>query len=263
MNQLVLQKTYSNSLRYDALAGIGQLADVPFRATLKKLQGSWRGEIEGSVSASLRLESATTLTGDSWIQNRLGTVLDDCYLFVANYAPSSRMISRIFVYPIGKLGDNDRVLVGDIVDQLTAKTIPARDIELGKTWTPARLRDDLVPQWFNNVGFRQMRDYSFGDPSERRVKVDEKSVVSALLLLTFYSEIDPDTLANRGVFRPIGSNLDCSDRVFPGSVLFVGFSHDRGPARLFGRESGRESDKWDAYSVSNSLVMYRVWIPVK
>jgi hypothetical protein len=262
MNPMVLQKTYSSSLRYDALAGIGQLADVPFRATLKKFQGTWRGEIEGSVTASLRREAGFTLTGDSWIQNQLGTSLDDGYLFIAGDAPSANLSLRVFVYPMGEIVDNQRVEIGEVVELLTKKTQTAREIEQGRTWRPGSLRNDLVPSWFNNVGFRQIGN--FGDPSGRKVKVDEKSVVSALLLLTFYSEIEPNTLASRGVVRPMAANLDCSDRVSENNALFVGFSRDRGPARLFGRNSERrESDDWDAYSVSNSLVMYRVWIPLK
>ncbi len=259
MDPMMMQRMYSNTLQYRSLAGIGQLEDVPFRATLKKMQGTWRGTLEGDVIANLRHGSRAYLSDDSWIENRLGTTLNDCYLFVAARNPQPRLLPRVFVYDVDQLEHGERFVIKTYIDAKTKREKTAAAIAQGQRSGPDQF-SRFHNSWLNNIGYRDYTAYGMNQ-NERRVKVDEKGVVSSLLLLSTYSEVDPNVLEKRSVVRPTGANLDCATLITEDRALFVGFSRDPGPAKLFGRNS--ENDDWDAYGVSDSLVMYRVWIPVK
>ena len=130
-------------------------------------------------------------------------------------------------------------------------------------WKPDPMRS-MIESWLRNTGFRTTdMNYGFGMEDSTQEKVDESSAVSALKLLSFYGEIEPTTLDRRSIERSTGREIDCSDRLSRQTALFVGFSRDPSPARLCGRVSGGNDNEWEPYKVSRSLVMYRVWIPVR
>ena len=95
------------------------------------------------------------------------------------------------------------------------------------------------------------------------VKIDAEKSVSALLLLTAFSEIDQRDLSQRGgIDRSQGQRLDRSRYLTRNTALLVGFSKDPGPARLCWRKAGTERGGWKPIDPSQSNVMYRIAIPV-
>jgi len=250
---------------YQLVPTRGRLFGVPFRATLKQFEGSWRGEIGGGITASLtcvRDESNHyRFDGNAWIRNDLGVDLHGCLLLQAEADPDQR--------PLPRWAAQIRAIqIGDPPEH----GILRRDATLTRLDTlaygPQNRRDfsptlaDLQTRWAEKFGVRLERGYGL---EEKPPKVTADISEAALLLLTSFQEFKPainpqwgsSSLARTGL-----SGLDLSNLITKDTALLVGFSDSAGPARLCYRPAGSRRS-FRAIRPSASLTMYRVLIPIK
>ncbi len=273
------RSVYSAGQQYDVLAPIGQLWAVPMRATLKQFQGTWKGDMKGELDAALHRRDPTShrFTAGSWIENKLQTDLNDCYLFVTSQNISGERTYRsmlISVYPVGRLPAGKRTSWGDLI-QTKIKAAEKQKGEKANTaaesadlapqdWVPLPL-SDLQSAWLTNDLKITTTDYQPYRGEEERIKPNPEQFKSALLLLTTYDEIDTRQFAQnmRGIQRTRGAQLDRSAHVTRETALLVGFtSIDAGPARLCWRTARTSSGGWKPIQPTESNVMYRFLIPL-
>jgi len=250
---------------YEIVPTRGRLLNVPFRATLKQFEGSWRGEIGGGITASLtcvRDESNHyRFDGNAWIRNDLGVDLHGCLLLQAEADPDQR--------PLRRWAAQIRAIqIGDPPE----RGILRRDATLTRLDTlaygPQNRRDfsptlaDLQTRWAEKFGVRLKRGY---DLEERPAKVTADISEAALLLLTSFQEFKPaadPVWGSRSLARTGLSGLDLSNLITKDTALLVGFSDSAGPARLCYRPAGSRRN-FRAIRPSASLTLYRVLIPIK
>jgi hypothetical protein len=253
--------------RYQAIPQIGELHDIPLRATLKQFEGLWQGTLDGRVNASLSRRPGNTaeLSASGWIRNELPVDLENCYLFipVRNFQDGSTNRASIGIYALHDLGElksGDRITIGQWVDGLTdLLSRRQRKPDYVHRQSSTNLAD-LQDRWLSKTGTRQ--DY-YGRQRKRYLEVTTNPFISATLLLTTFDEIDPESLSgNWEVGRTAGHTLDRSLAMTRNHALFVGFSREPGPARLCYRKSEASSMRWRDIEPDESLVMYRISVPI-
>jgi hypothetical protein len=269
---------YAAASRYEALAGIGELSAVPLRATLKQFQAAWRGQTAGEIRGHLARRDASSFRfkPESYVENRLGVDLKDCYLLVATRnvlggtgerSPSRAM--NIEAYPLGELGKDKRLAWGEYLQRMLlererAKLQPGAempDLSSVPEWLPPQLREVQANDWLHALRVR-VDDYG-----ERRDPgaVGMQEFHSALLLITTFSELDTREYQQQGRSLQLsrGRDLDRSAEITTESALFVGFADgDAGPARLCWRPSGPGTTGWRALQPREASTMYRIAIPI-
>ncbi len=264
---------YAAGQRYEAVPVVGELRSVPLRATLKQFEAVWCGRMNGRVDAWLQhaRRDSSELHPASWIENDLGTALDNCYLFVANRSFMEDRPSRcneIHVYPIGELADGQRLLV---------KSVLARQDKQKKESDRASIEDildgpkdsgeprPLVLRETQESWLKKFRRVHYGGlDDEDEIKIDAGTFASALLLLSTFGELDPGQFedGSPAVVRSQGQRLDRWSYLTRDTALFVGFSRDPGPARLCWRKPGAAGTRWRPIHPSRACVMYRIAIPI-
>ena len=258
--------TYSAGMKYEAIASLGELRNVPFRATLKQFECRWNGPLNGRVTASLVRETGgMDLLESSWIQNDLDTDLEECYLFVPNLDRSGSLaVSRAMqiraIQSLPKLEVGTRVSIGQWLQYLTQKqrtqsrrqdaTYDQGDLSLAK----------LHSEWLKALRIRIDR---YGDQERPNVRVNASELLAALMLLTTFDEIDQTAMRQRHdneLYRTACEHLDLSMKMRRDTALFIGFSRQPGPTRLCRRTTS--GGEWRAIEPEQATVMYRVLIPV-
>lgn len=262
------QHKFSVSQRYESVAQLGELRGVPFRATLKQFSATWRGSLDGRITASLRTTSSgDELAPSSWIENQLGIDLWDCYLFTR----SSRT-GLVHVYAITSLPAGQRIDVGQIAREMQARqggdTAGLRRLrdsveslmsdEESDDWSPPVLRS-MLAQCLRDLAIDSTRAAEERRSDQPLLRGGAAPYVPALLLLTFFDDRELSGLLQQGqeLARSHGRELEMSSRLEPGTALFVGFSDRPGPLRLCRRKPGGPVDAWKPMLPSRSAVMYR------
>jgi hypothetical protein len=257
---------YASSDSYQIVPTRGRLNGVPFRATLKQFEGSWRGEIGGRITASITCTKDTSnyyrIDGNSWIKNELGVDLQECYLFTAEADPSQWPPRRSAVQIRAvRIGSTEASVLRN---QETAGALDVRAYGPDGKREFAPTLADVQRKWADKFGVRLQQSYG---QEEKVVKVDAGVSEAALFLLTTFQEQEPEA-ANSPAFgartlaRTYLTRLDLSDLLTKETMLFVGFSDTPGPARLCYRPAGTRR-QYRAVRPSSCLTMYRVLIPVK
>lgn len=243
---------YSAGQRYEAVAALGELRNVPLRATLKQLEGFWRGRIGGKLDASLR-RTNKGIHVDSWLANNLDTDLKNCYLlFPAQTCDWPRTNLRaIRCYTIGDLPKGKRLRLGDLEDVAKQEEINRR-IDL----------PEATSRWTRNFRRNTQDDDYYGIDRETAKKIDLGELNNVLMTLTVFDEIERDQRSQLG--RSQGQQLDRSLAINRRTAMLVGFSDSPGPAWLCWRTPGEIDDKWRPIpSDDDRRVVYRVTIPVE
>jgi len=270
---------YTDPARYWLKPATAEIHGVPVRATLKEFEGRWRGELPGTLEASLvtrrvpAVEGATgsdyVLSRDSWIQNNLGVDLKECYLLLAEYdafAPQSfRTVAAqrsirglIRALPLGELADGERVTLFDRLylddggNYLPYSDRRKRGLEaMQRTWGRP----------FAPAG--QGGAFGGGDAGPNYALATYEN---AALLMTVLADINP--MAFKGsVFGgyPVFSRarcrqLDISSHLKRRTAIFVGFSEEAGPVRLCVRTGNRE---YTSAEPKKAGTVYRFTVPVR
>ncbi len=257
---------YTVGERYQALASLGELREVPMRATLKQFEAVWKGQMTGRVTAALARDGDTPyLHKSSWITNELNTDLHDCHLLVPLSHLKTGQYSRarfIHVYPLGLLKDRQRLSIGDfeaeIIKQRRSPRSAQLDLDQTQTYRPERLTEFQTTWLKDHV---RLQDYMYQQSSDQEVRLDVTKFTSALLLMTTFDEIAQQDMLreNQEICRSRGQRLDRSSLLRGDYALLLGFSDDPGPARLCWR---RGEGKWRPVTPDQAHVMYRIEIPV-
>ncbi len=259
--------TYTVGERYQAHASLGELREVPMRATLKQFEAYWDGQITGRVTASLiRDGDRPYLARNSWITNELNTDLHDCHLLVPMLNLKTGQYSRamfIHVYPLGLLKNRQRLVIGDFEAEVMKQRRPRRASDVQDVGEPEIYRPDTLKEyqsrWLKDHVILQ--DYMYQRSSDQEVRLDVTKFASALLLMSTFDEIAQIEMLrqNQEIGRSRGQRLDRSSLLRGEYALLLGFSDDPGPARLCWR---RGEGKWRAVTPNQAHVMYRIEIPV-
>lgn len=266
------QSRFAVPHRYESVAHLGELRSVPFRATLKQFVSTWRGNLDGRIAASLRYNAiGDELDRTSWVENQLGTELNDCYLLYR--AASSGFVH---VYTLGTLPPNTRVELGRVAAAMEeqhrrnmSQFQALRDRGSGSEeerarWSPPLLRV-LLDQSLRAIGVTSTRGRDENSRDQRVIADHAPAYVAPLLLLTFFDDLELATLLAQGqeLSRSQGRELEMSSRLEVGSALLIGFSQSPSPLRLCRRKPGSDADAWKPLLPARSAVMYRFMAPVQ
>ena len=263
------ENRFADTKRYESQPTRAQLNNVPIRATLKQLEGYWRGSTNGQVSANIRFlpqldGERQPFTSDSTITNNLGHDLVNCYLIEATLDPDDPRVrggrsETIYVHPIGTIRDSEEV---HIVPRLGGLNVA------GKKYPEDYTLRNFQKAWagdLSGLGSSLVLGSFAGDPF-RKITREQR----AIMLLSTFLENEPEIDASAGSFsfrgRPelLQTNsrwLDRSGDLTPRSLLLIGFAMDEaGPAVLYMRSGNR---KWGFLLPSEAMTVYRVTIPVE
>ncbi|MCP4592213.1 MAG: hypothetical protein GY842_15885 [bacterium] len=271
---------YADPGRYDLRPATAELIGVPIRATLKQLQGRWRGALRGGIAASVgmtrrsfnraegddRLVTEPCFSSGSRITNNLGVDLENCFILQPT---SNRYVN----------GTVDVRRAGNImVHRLPGDGAVLRDgttIDLGSLY-----QDPSGVQLTWNVWHRSLLDYhnawgksirgsiGVGRRGGQRIDNSSESYQEALLMATTLSEYDEDRTELTDfsqqplVFsRSRCRDLDLSDLLSGDTVLLIGFARGPGPVSFCARRSDPDRE-YRRIEPDEAWTVYRIVIPV-
>lgn len=244
------ESVYAAGAEYIAAPVAGQLHDVLFRATAKDFEGHWKGTMAGRLDAALYRDAGTwtELSGESWIENKLGADLDTCWLFIAarGFSENETRDNRIYCYHFKVLPNGKRITVESVLKGTE------------------RLFSSRATEWARLFGYGRDAYYYGGYAQREEEKIDVRSdkFTSGMLLLTFFDEINQADEGFSRLDRSQGRVLDRSSDLTRDTALFVGFADDPGPVRLCWRRSG-SNEKWRPIEPDHARTMYRFTIPIR
>ncbi len=255
------RRRFADTKRYRARTTFAQLHGVPIRATLKQVEGHWNGQLDGKISASIRLRPNAPLDEvpfqeGSVITSDLGHDLADCYLLHARLSSAvvaGRRHQSIDVWPLGHLPDGQPLDVVQRIVNLGALALKPEERRL-KAYQQA---------WVEGL---QRTQWTLG-----RFEADPRRNLSdwqrAIMLLSTFDEYEVPIEKSYGYYsgrneiqRTHCRRLDRSADLEPGRLLLVGFARDDGPARLF---AGRGGAALRPLMPKEALTVYRILIPVE
>lgn len=270
---------FTDPARYELHPSTATISRVPVRATLKQFEGRWTGAIAGTVTASLAtreqlVQNASgemvrdlTLTDASWLQNNLDVDLVNCFLFVTgedvfervniDTSPRASASGRAMAIPLGKVAAGNRL---SLVDRLYFNQLGRPlTVEERSNWS---LRN-AQRSWGSNFAMLSRANMGMDDEV---INYDLSSVQNALLLVTVLSDLDPTMFQNHfGGSMAFSAErcrqLDLSDLLTRRTAIFVGFSNQPGPARLYARTGNRDYRPIDP-DPAHTVTMYRVLLEV-
>ena len=280
-------QTFADQRTYDLRPATAELRGVPLRATLKQFEGRWRGDLRGSIDASVRITERAFPRSEtdsdvieepcfdnaSTITNKLGVNLEDCFLFQPTV---NRYRGTVDVSPRsgGERQARYETLVhylGTIEDGATVPLATRLYFEpdgTRRTWD--QWHTSLL-DWQNRWGkFAKAALGGGRDDSKIRAGRQER-YQEALLLLTALSEYDESATTIKSVYtdQPILFSrercrpLDLSDILTEDMVLLVGFAkEDPGPVSLCTRRSS-PNRAYKRVIPDESCTVYRIIIPVE
>lgn len=236
--------------------------DVRIRGTLKRFEGRWDGTVAGHVDAGITVKRrAIQLEPGSFVINRLGVDLRDCYLLhTTSEAEPGRgfRAADIYAHPLGEIKQGARIDLAEVCyarppEQTLADFLKRRSLQTMHAAWAGELRSRV-----QNIGRRGAIDMPTPLGSEE----------AALLLLATLGEYDP--AEDRTMFaqafgkswsRDRARQLDLSPWLRPSTVVLMGFADDPGPARLFRRVGDRPFAPMEP-DARRARTLYRIRIPV-
>ncbi len=251
-NQPGLTPGYVAPERYRLRTGQATMEGVPVRATLKRFQGHWFGELDGRFTAMIEATSRGKLSKYSWIRNDLGVDLHDCWLILSS-TPR-----------IGGLSREQQINVYQIVRTLRSGEGPMQIGGLQPENRAAWPRlEDLHKRWAGK--FVRLRRPTWGGVREKP-KFEMDKFPTALMLLTTMNEFDAYVSNERmewDLRRSHGRQLDRCHLLTCDTALVVGFADAAGPVRLEVRPAGQPNARWQSIDPERGYVMYRFIVPVR
>lgn len=245
--------------KYEVVSSLGEIKEVPLRATLKQFEALWHGRMPGRLEASLRRQRGD-LRPDSWIRNGLGTDLKNCFLLVPTSASTWPDRQNIFgprVYELGNLANGQQITLA----QIEAAMAKAQGVKEGDK-AKVEYLTDRQRGWVRGFGANIDSRWGGGMPEEER-KLDMGRITDALMLVSTFDDINRDMRVQ--VARSQGQQLDRTMTMTRETALLIGFSDDAGPAVLCWRTPGSHPGRWRSLTSEEAgrRVVYRVNIPVE
>lgn len=238
------------------------IRDVRIRATLKRFEGRWEGALRGTVTGEIAARGPLLLDG-SYIANHLGVDLTNCYLLHTVRPAEKQSGPRsgdIYAYPIGDVPSD-----GTKVD-LVSRCYPVGRDESVAQVIARRTLANAQRDWGSEFA-GMLPTFGYGWREEAGIPLGQEK--NALLLVSTSGEHDPGQEAGmrHAVFGPTTwsrdglRQLDLRSRLRADTAVFIGFTEDPGPVRLF-RRSGDRPFALLKPDPDHSWAMYRIQIPV-
>lgn len=255
--------SFADPVDYRLIPSSAVMEKVRLRGTLKRLEGQWSGGLGGTVSGKIVVLDREIQDG-SYLINRLGVELTDCYLFHSRVDAERVTDYRdafIYALPLGTLpADGSRIDVRSRCyrtrpDETIRQYLAQCTLKRSQDGWASAFRTALI-----NPGAGRRRGGG-------EILGQEKN---AVLLLSTSAEYRPTVISSFGVFRgehqcwsrDRARTLDLTHRLRRDNMVLVGFAEgDPGPARLF-RRSGSGSYAMLEPDPESSWTMYRMDIPV-
>jgi len=238
---------------YHLRADQAMMEAVPIRATLKRLQGYWFGQLEGSFSAMIEVDTSFPIDVRGWVRNDLGVDLHDCWLIVAR---TDRMGGettdrQLFVHQIARTlkSGGGRYSIETQTDPSVTQT----------DWVGLQ---DWQKRWagrFMLGGGRRRR-------GQQEPKFEMDKFPTTLMLLTTMDEYDETAAAQNlrlELNRSHGLHLDRCHLLTKDTAMMVGFADTPGPVRLEVRPGGQATARWRPIEPEFGHTMFRILIPVR
>ncbi len=273
---------YTDPGSYQLRPANAELAGVPFRATMKALEGRWEGPLGGRVTGRVEFTRGAVGTRDirftsgSFITNELGVDLKKCYLLCTTRELYDRQTGEV----LGQRGrSNFSVLAIPLLDIKASETVllsarfdpDARfpgDAKKANEFLESYLLEQEQIRWLNSTVSLLGKRRVAGE-IDMRLTTQE----SGLLLVSTMGDFDPDSHRQTSVYSMTGMDsnglqrgrlrhLDLRDQLRPDMAVLVGFGEDHpGPIRLASRRGAREY-RLEEPDAAASITMYRIRIPV-
>lgn len=255
---------------YACLLAGADLVDVPLRATLKEFIGAWRGPIGGTVDGRLKMRRISVegsagrvldVADTSFIRNRLGVTLKNCYLLESASECDERAAAggiNIRCYALGDLaaeGPNSE-WDAEALRRLMFFARPNRlqpNAPLKRLGPRALALSRQVSEWRKALRVAQVNQFGLQNDKEPVRKLTANDLHSVLLMLSTYDFIQHD----KGVrlSRSHGRPLGCTHLLTPQTAILMGYTNEPPTATLEVDESSLRPSK--------SHTMYRFVIPVE
>ncbi|MCG3129987.1 MAG: hypothetical protein FLDDKLPJ_00734 [Phycisphaerae bacterium] len=270
--------TYADPERYNLAPSNAMIEGVSFRATLKKLEGRWTGQIAGSVEGrlqrlpqALRQGAESPFTADSAVTNKLPVDLIKAYLL---YAEDDHVLPKtgafieqrgrrsLYAIPLGTITAGASMNVGTFPHLQDVR----RDLQNNE---PNPLRKYLLVEehkrWNRSV--RSMIGSLTAEAPAGQVDMRLEPFQATLLLASTMEEVEPRTdqwgqpsVPSRQHVR----HLELRQALRSDTAILIGFARDPGPIRVASRSAGSERDfRVIEPREGASWTMYRVRIPVQ
>ncbi|HVP12269.1 MAG TPA: hypothetical protein VMV94_13910 [Phycisphaerae bacterium] len=246
---------------YQSLLIGSALNGVKIRATLKEFQGCWEGPLGGKIEAKLiarKSNEAGTpyrFTEGSFIRNRLGTTLRDCYLLETR-TPFVRQAAWVNCWPLGTIPASGKDA------EIDAKRLAELlYFEKGADGTPVvpekpvkkvpRL-DEAIGQWRSAFGGIRLTP---GAPDISRGRLAGDTEYHPLYLLSVFNLLEGDDPKTYGFRRSHARLWDCIDQLSDRTAILIGHTEDAPPVALEVDQAGLRPAK--------ARTVYRIVIPVE
>lgn len=270
--------TYADPERYNLAPSNAMIEGVSLRATLKKLEGRWTGQITGSVGGRLqrlpqasRLGAESPFTADSIVTNKLPVDLVKAYLL---YAEDDHVLPKtgafieqrgrrsLYAIPLGTIPAGMSKNVGTFPDLHDVR----RDLQNNE---PNPLRKYLLVEehkrWTRSV--RSMIGSLTVEVPAGQFDMRLEPFQAALLLASTMEEVEPrmnqwgqPSVLSRQHVR----HLELRQALRSDTAILIGFANDPGPIRVASRSAGSQRDfRVIEPREGGSWTMYRVRIPVQ
>ncbi len=247
--------------------------DARFRATLKRFEGQWSGQLDGTVEGKLNARGRDIL-GSSYVVNNLGVELRNCILIYSLFNADTRTTTRdagTFVYRVGNLAaSSERV---DLASRWTRVGQGANGDDLIQR---VSLKDDQGAWVKPFAGL--LSQFPGSGPAGTSLTLGQEQ--TALLLSSTIGDFDyrGQPAMNNGYELRTWSR-DCLRRLDLrhvlvggrgasetheaelGTAILIGFASEAGPMRLFTR-GGTGEFRVQEPEEKSSWTMYRVRIPI-
>ncbi|RJP42393.1 MAG: hypothetical protein C4547_00600 [Phycisphaerales bacterium] len=274
---------YTDPGRYELRPANAELVGVPFRATMKALEGRWSGPLSGRVTARVEFTRGRAgptdirFSPNSFVTNELGVDLKKCYLLYASRelydtrtgdtaSLRGRSGFAMWAIPLGDIKASETALLSERFDPDGKH--PGDSLK-AKEFLDAFVLSSEQVRWLESAISTFGTNSPAGQIDMRLTKQQ-----SGLLLASTTGDFDPEShkspsmygLAydsdSYGLRRGRLRCLDLRDHLRPDAAVLVGFAEgDGGPIRLATRRGDREY-RLQEPEASSCLTLYRIRIPV-
>jgi hypothetical protein len=237
---------------YALRTGQAAILGVPIRATLKRMEGCWRGHLEGSFSASVQTDAQGVIQPGSWVRNDLGFDLHDCSLVCPTTWRMGGMqrATSIFVHQVaGTLRSGQGRIPIDTV-QAANPSEWYKLSEIQERWAAP-----FMPFGGAGRGLRQ---------EQPKFTLDQFQT-SLMLLTTLgeYTHTADGRPVRPALERAFSRDIDRCHLLTKGTLILIGFADVPGPVRLAIRPAGDEAAVWRPIDPEMSRTMFRFILPVR